>query len=761
MRSVNRYIGSPVERVEDLRFLRGRGEYVGDLARDGLLHAAILRSPVAHGHIRALDVQPALALAGVHAVITAAEIGTVPKIPLRLQTSPATEPFRQPVIATDRLRYVGEPIALVLADSAALAEDGVDAIALDIEELPPVADRHISGRHEILLFEAAGSNLAMRFTALRGDADAAFREADYTRRERFASQRHTALPLEPRGLLAEWDAQAGRLTVSGAAKVPFFNRRALAQMIGLAESAIDLIENDVGGGFGARGEFYPEDFLIPFAARHADRPVMWIEDRREHLIAMNHARQMDCEVEIACKRDGTILGLRGDIFVDLGAYIRTNGLTAPRNVAQFFSGPYRIPNIRLTSSALVTSKTPTGTYRAPGRYEGSFFCERLIELAAKDLGIDPVEMRRRNLVADAEMPYPLARVEPGDLYAETECDSGDYAHVLDCCLAEFGWAEKRQLNGKLIDGRYHGVAIACFIEGGGAGPKELARLELERDGSVTVSVGSAAVGQGLETIIAQIAADGLGLALDQVRVLHGSTTLLEDGYGSFHSRSTVLGGSAVWQGAALLLDKIKTAAAERLGCMPAEIEVTEGRAGARGGRSIALAELAGDRLIADAVFENHHKHTYAYGSAAAHVAVDPGTGHVELLDYLVVEDVGRIVNPLTLHGQVIGATVQGLGGAFMEELVYDANGQLLSGNLADYLIPTATDFPTIGAIALEHRPSPTNPLGVKGAGEGGIIPVGGLMANAVAAALSSFGAEPNELPLSPPRIWQLAHPEAK
>jgi carbon-monoxide dehydrogenase large subunit len=489
--------------------------------------------------------------------------------------------------------------------------------------------------------------------------------------------------------------------------------------------------------------------------------VRWIEDRREHLLAMNHARQMDCEVEIACRRDGTILGLRGDIFVDLGAYIRTNGLTAPRNVAQFFSGPYRIPNIRLTSSALATNKTPTGTYRAPGRYEGSFFCERLIELAAKDLGIDPVEMRRRNLIADAEMPYRLARVEPGDLYAETECDSGDYAHVLDRCIAEFGWAEKRKLNGRLIDGRYHGVAIACFIEGGGAGPRELARLELEPDGSVTVSVGSAAVGQGLETIIAQIAADGLGLALDQVRVLHGSTTLLADGYGSFHSRSTVLGGSAVWQGAALLLDKIRNAAAERLGCAAAEIEVTDGRAGLRDGRSVALAELAGDRLIADASFENHHKHTYAYGSAAAYVAVDPGTGHVELLDYLVVEDVGRIVNPLTLHGQVIGATVQGLGGAFMEELVYDANGQLLAGNLADYLIPTATDFPNIRAIALEHRPSPTNPLGVKGAGEGGIIPVGGLMANAVAAALSSLGAEPNELPLSPARVWQLANPPGR
>jgi carbon-monoxide dehydrogenase large subunit len=758
MSLVNRYIGAPIERVEDFRFLRGRGEYVADLARQGMLHAAILRSPVAHARIRAIDAKPALAVSGVHAVITAAEIGAVPRIPLRLQPSPATEPFCQPVIASKRVRYVGEPIAVVLADSAALAEDGAEKIALEVDELPIVADRHISNRHETLLFDDARTNLAMEFTAIRGDADAAFRDAEYTRRAHFSVQRHTALPLEPRGLLAEWDAAAGRLTVMGAAKVPFFNRSTVAQMMGLSESAVDLIENDVGGGFGARGEFYPEDFLIPFAARYVGRPVMWIEDRREHLIAINHARQMDCEVEIACKRDGTILGLRGVVFVDLGAYVRTNGLIAPRNVAQSFSGPYRIPNIRLKSSALVTNKTPAGTYRAPGRYEGCFFCERLMELAAKELAIDSIEMRRRNLVTDAEMPYRLARVEPRDLAPETECDSGDYAHALDRCLSEFGWEEKRKLQGRLIDGRYHGVAVVCFIEGGGAGPKENARLELERDGTVTVYVGSAAVGQGLETIIAQIAADSLGLTIDNVCVRHGSTTYLDDGYGSFASRSTVLGGSAVFQGAAALLDKIHAAAAGRLGCQPDEIEIIDGAARTRDGRSVALAELAADRLKMDASFSNDQRLTYAYGTAAAHVAVDPGTGGVDLIDYLVVEDVGRIVNPLTLHGQVIGATVQGLGGTFMEDLVYDANGQLLAGNLADYLIPTATDFPKIHAISLQHRPSPTNPLGVKGAGEGGIIPVGGLMANAVAGALSSIGAEPNELPLSPPRVWRLANP---
>jgi carbon-monoxide dehydrogenase large subunit len=755
MIGTNRYIGSPVERIEDLRFLRGRGEFVGDLRREEMLHAAILRSPIAHGRLTAIDAAAALAIPGVRAVITAQDIGAVPRIPLRLLPLPGSERFLQPVIAGDRVRYVGEPVAVVLADSAALAEDGVGAIGLEIEELPPVADRRISGQHKTLLFEEAGTNTAMIFTAVKGDADAAFRDAEYRRRERFEVQRYTALPMEPRGVLAEWDAAQGRMTVLGAAKVPFFNRDTLAAMLGLAPGLVELIENDVGGGFGARGEFYPEDFLIPFAARHAGRPVRWIEDRREHLTAMNHARQADCEIEIACRRDGTILGLRGEVFVDLGAYVRTNGLIQPRTLAQFLSGPYRVPNLHITSTALLTNKTPSGTYRAPGRYEASFFCERLIELAAGDLGIDSAEMRRRNLIGAAEMPYRLARLEPGGPAADTECDSGDYRETLERCLAEFGWEEKRRLQGRLIDGRYHGIGVGCFIEGAGAGPKETARLELEADGTVSVYVGSAAVGQGLETVMAQIAADTLGIPLDQVRVFHGSTSFLDEGYGAFASRSTVLGGSAVFEAANLLLDKLGKAAAARLGVAAEEIELVDGEARAGDGRSLGFAELATEGLGAAATFENNNRLTYTYGSAAAHVAVDIGTGGVELLDLLVVEDVGRIVNPLTLHGQAIGGAVQGLGGAFLENLVYDGNGQLLSGNLADYLIPSATDFPTIRAIALENHPSPSNPLGVKGAGEGAIIPIGGVMANAVASALASFGAMPNQLPLSPPRVWRM------
>ena len=755
MIGTNRYIGSPVERIEDLRFLRGRGQFVGDLKRQGMLHAAILRSPIAHGRITAIDASAALAIAGVRAVITAKDIGSVPCIPLRLLPLPGTERFLQPVIAADRVRYVGEPVAVVLGDSPALAEDGVGAIALDIEELTPIPDRQASRQCDILLFEEAGTNAAMIFTGVKGDADAAFRDADYVGRHRFAVQRHTALPLELRGVVAEWDETQGRMTVLGAAKVPFFNRDTVAKMLDLSPAQVDLIENDVGGGFGARGEFYPEDFLIPFAARHVGRPVRWLEDRREHLIAMNHAREADCEVEIACRRDGAILGVRGEVFVDLGAYVRTNGLIQPRTLAQCLTGPYRVPNVRMTSTALLTNKTPSGTYRAPGRYEGSFFCERLIELAARDLGIDSAEMRRRNLIGADEMPYRLPRLEPIGPSGDTECDSGDYRETLERCLAEFGWDEKHALQGRKIDGRYHGIAVACFIEGGGAGPKETARLDLEVDGTVSVYVGSAAVGQGLETVIAQIAADTLSLPLDQVRVLHGSTPFLDEGYGAFASRSTILGGSAVFQAANALIVKIRGASGTRLGCPAEQVEFDDGYARAPDGRSIAFAALAADGLRVTAEFGNGNRLTYTYGSAAAHVAVDPGTGDVELLDCLVVEDVGRIVNPLTLHGQAIGGMVQGLGGAFLEHLVYDTHGQLLAGSLADYLIPTSTDFPKIRAIALENHRSPSNPLGVKGAGEGPIIPIGGLMANAVANALASFGAIPNQLPLSPSRVWHM------
>jgi carbon-monoxide dehydrogenase large subunit len=751
--AANAFVGSRIERIEDLRLLRGRGQYVDDLAPAGLLHGVVLRSSVAHGRIRAIDTTAARARSGVHAVITAAEIGNVPTIPLRQEPLAALKRYQQPVIAQDKVRYVGEPMALVVAESAALAEDVLEAIDVDIEPLPAVADRDAARRDDVLLFEENGTNVAAIMTAVRGDADAAFRDAPYVRRERFKVQRHAAVPMEPRGLMAEWDAARGRITLYGAAKVPFANRRMLAAMMGLDEACVRLVENDVGGGFGARGEFYPEDFLIPFAARLLDRPVKWIEDRRENLMATNHARDAECELEIACTRDGTMLGLRGRAATDLGAYVRTVGATASRNIAQVMSGPYRIPNIRIDVSLLMTNKTPVGTYRGPGRFEADFFRERLIDMAARDLGLDRVKFRRRNLIEEAEMPYALAKVLVLDI--ETETDSGDYTATLDRCLAEFDWATKAKLQGKLIDGRYHGVAVGCYLEGGASGPRENARLVLESDGKVTVHVGSSSVGQGIETVFAQIAADALEMPMDDIKgVLHGSTELLKEGFGSYSSRSVVMGGSAIVAAAADLREKIKSAAARRLACAPVEVAIGHGMAVGLHRKSIALSELAADGIAADGTFAST-KRTYSYGAHAAHVAVDPKTGAVELVDYVAVEDVGRIINPLTLHGQCVGAIVQGLGGAFLEHFIYDEDGQLLTGSFADYLLPSASDFPSIKAVALEQKPSPYNPLGAKGAGEGGIIPVGGVVANAVAAALTPLGVEPRELPLSPPRVWQL------
>jgi len=751
-RTSNALIGSPIERVEDFRFLRGRGQYVDDLARDDLLHAVILRSSVAHGRIRSIDTRAVLTRPGVHAVITAADIGTeIPTIPLRQESSPAFKPFQQPIIAHDKVRYVGEPIAVVLAESAAAAEDALDAIEVDIESLPAVVDSASAAKGDVLLVESAGSNLTLTLSGVRGDADTAFKSAPYVRRERFSVQRYGAVPMEPRGLLAEWDAAQGRLTVNGAAKVAFLNRRALAQQMKLEESAIRMVENDVGGGFGARGEFYPEDFLIPFAARLTGRPVKWIEDRREHLLTTNHARDAECELEIACDRDGTILALRGRAFTDQGAYIRTNGPTAARNIAQVLTGPYRIPNSRIDVSLMVTNKTPSGTYRGPGRGEADFFRERLFDIAAGELGIDRVAFRRRNLIAEDEHPYKLATVEP--LHISTETDNGDYAQTLDRCLREIDWAAKAEIQGKLVDGRYRGTAIGCYLEGGASGPKESARLVLGPDGKVSVYVGSSSIGQGLETVCTQIAADALELPMDGIAgVFHGSTDCVVEGYGSYSSRSVVMGGNAIVKAAGQLREAIRAAAAAKLSCAVGDIEIDAGTVRGPDGRSLPLAAFAG--LSAETAYASNRR-TYSYGAHAAEVAVDPKTGHVELIDYVAVEDVGRIINPLTLHGQCVGAIVQGLGGAFLEHFIYDENGQLLTGSFADYLLPTASDFPCIRAVALEEKPSPTNPLGAKGAGEGGTIPVGGVIANAVAAALGSFGVQPRELPLSPPRVWEL------
>ena len=517
----NAFIGSPVERREDLRFLRGRGEFLDDLKPDGLVYAVILRSSVAHGRIVAIDTAAALKIPGVHAVITAKDMPpTPPIVPMRLQPLPEFKPFEQPVIAHDKVRYVGEPMAVVIADSVAIGEDALEVIEVEIESLPAVADWHVAHADKSLLFEAAGTNRSLTFNAVRGDADAAFKNAPYVRRETLRTGRHYGLTMEPRGVMAEWDAAKGRLTVSGAAKVPFFNRRILAKQIGLAEDSIEMIENDVGGGFGARGEFYPEDFLIPFAARHLNRPVKWTEDRRENLMAMNHAREAEVDVEIACAarrhhhraarprpcRHGRLYahqrrGRRAQHRAVHGGAVSHPGRQARRVAVDdqqdagrhlSWTGTFRdrlLPRAAVRSSSRQDLRHRPGRVppQEPDRAGGDAVPDRH-HLAVRARGC----LRQRRLPPDARSLPEGSRAGP----------------------------TRRSCRAQLVDGRYHGLAVGCFIEGGAAGPKEMARLEINDDGSISVYMGSSAVGQGVETVFAQIAADALEIPMDRIRWVH-------------------------------------------------------------------------------------------------------------------------------------------------------------------------------------------------------------------------------------------------
>lgn len=753
-------VGASIVRREDARLLRGQGRYIDDVVVDGMLHAAVVRSSVPHGRILGTDISRAAALPGVAAVFTHADLaGVLKPIPSRIGALPGFERFLQLPLAAGKVRYVGEPIAVVVAESPYIAEDALSLVSVEIEELPAIVNWATAVEPSALIHEDAGTNVS-RMSVGRGSPDGAFASAPYVRRERFRVQRHTAVPMETRGLVAVWDADRAHMELLGATKIPFFNRSVLATMLGLPESSVTLKVLDVGGGFGVRGEFYPEDFLIPFAARSLGRAVKWIEDRREHMMATNHSRDVACDLEIACDRDGRILALRADVFVDIGAYARGTGGTVPTRCAQFLPGPYRIPHFSCNVNAHVSNKTPAGTYRGPGRVEANFFRERLLDMAAADLEIDPAELRRRNLVTAAEMPYDIGRLVSYE--GPAAYDSGDFHALFDRALKEIGWNDKRHMQGREIDGWYHGLGLACFVESGAGGLKENARICLDAAGKLDVYVGSASSGQGHETALAQVCAEVLGIALEQIRIICASTDELEEGFGTWHSRTAVMAGNAVVKASQAMLERLRSIASDYFGRPNLELSWEGGRFHlADAGRNLtlqALAEFAAarnERIEVAATFEHTGRKPFSYGTNAAHVAVDPRTGRVRVVDFVGTEDIGRAINPLITHGQALGAIVQGLGGAFLEHLVYDEAGQLLTASLADYMLPTASDFPNVRGILVEIAPAAGNPLGAKGAGEGGIVAVAAAIGNAVTAALSSFGVQARELPLSPPRVWQL------
>jgi aerobic carbon-monoxide dehydrogenase large subunit len=758
--------GRSMRRKEDPRLLTGRGRYAADVRLPGLLHAAVLRSPHPHARLGPIRTKRALELPGVAAVVTGEDLAGIGCIPVRLGPRPAIVACLQPALARDKVRYVGEPVAMVVAESRYVAEDALDLLEVDYDALPVVPDaRRALEPGAAVVHEAIGGNVVDHLATHRGDARAALASARHRVRERFTVQRHTGIPMETRGLTAAHDRASGVLSLWGVAKVPHFNRRVLADLLGHPEHLIHFVELEVGGGFGVRGEFYPEDLLVPWAAMRLGRPVQWIEDRREHFMATNHSRQQEHDIEIGFDADGGIVALVDHFVIDLGAYIRTHGLVVPQLTAALLPGPYRIPHYTCEVECVMSNKAPTGTYRGPGRYECTFVRERLLDIAAARIGVDPFVLRRRNFIAPSEMPYEVGGAA---LAQSTVYDCGDYRSAFDQALAlvEPDRFRAEQAAARR-EGRYLGLGVGCVVEKAGLGPWEYARVEVDGSGQIVVYSGIAAVGQGIETTLAQVVADELEVPPESITVVHGDSAQVPFGVGGFASRGASVALPAALEAARAVREKCLTVAAALLEAAPGDLVLDERAVHVRGmpDRRVTFRELARGAVpgppgmepgLYAARFFQAPKMTYPYGTHVAVVEVDIDTGVVALRRYAITYDIGRAVNPLIVDGQLVGALAQGIGGALLEELVYDDQGQILTTTFMDYLLPSVMEMPDATEVRiLEETPTPLNPLGVKGAGEGGSSGTGAAVANAVADALAPLGVSITSLPLTPDRLLGL------
>lgn len=753
-------VGSSVRRKEDGPLLRGQGRFAADINFPDQLHMRVVRSAQAHGRIRSVDLTPALAIPGVHAAWAFADVAELPPIGFRLTRLEQLSAYRQTILAKDRVRYVGDPVAVVFANDPYLAEDATEHVIVDVEEMSPIL-------HADQAPGEFSSNLSTEAAVIRkgyGDIDAAFRDAHRIISLSLAIGRHSGVPIETRGAIGHYDSATDMLKMYGAAKVPHWNRAQIAKMLGRDPAGIHCYEGHVGGGFGIRGELYPEDVLVCLAALRFARPVKWIEDRREHLIAANHSRQQTHHIRAAVDREGRILAVDDEFYHDQGGYMRTHAATVPDLAAAMLPGPYRIPAYRAVGHIRLTNKTPCGTYRAPGRYESTFVRERLMDAIAAETGIDMVEVRRRNLIDKSEMPVTRNLETLG---TDIVLDSGDYVKLLDKALDKSGWTELQdELAGRRLAGELVGAGVAMFVEKSGLGPFDDVRITIGTDGFVEVVTGAASVGQGVETVVAQICADALGVDYERISVIHGQTDRIERGMGAFASRVTVMTGEATRLAAIKLRGKVLSTAAELMQTSVDQLDLIGGEIVQTGngvGPSIGLTEIAGalapgsrflgDRepgLSAEASFESHHM-TYPYGVHVAVVSIAPDTGAIDIERYLVAYDVGKAVNPMLIEGQIVGGVAQGIGGALYEDFTYDDRGEPLSVTFADYLMPTAREIPHVDVIISEDAPSPLNPMGLKGAGEGGTNAVGAVIAAAVDDALGKPGAI-TQLPILPQRI---------
>jgi carbon-monoxide dehydrogenase large subunit/6-hydroxypseudooxynicotine dehydrogenase subunit gamma len=758
-----KWIGQSVLRLEDPPLVRGHGRFAADISFPHQLHMRVVRSNHAHGGIVSLDTSAARAQPGVVAVWTAADIADVPPIDFREGRIPALEPYRQPVLARERVRYVGEPIAAVFAHDPYAAEDAADLVAAEIEDLPVLLAADAEPRE----FSAGRTTEVAVYRRGYGDVEAALRSASVVLELELAIGRHSGVPIEPRGGIGRYDRSRDILELHGAAKVPHRNRELLARMLKLPPSSIHVHEAHVGGGFGIRGELYPEDVLICVAAMRLGRPVKWIEDRREHLVAANHSRQQLHRIRAAVDTDGRILAIDDTYFHDQGAYLRTHAARVVHMTAGILPGPYRVPAYRATGHFRLTNKTPAATYRAPGRYETTFVRERLVDAIAARLGLDANEVRRRNAISVDEMPYHRPLEALGE---EIEHDSGDYTGLLDKLLAALEWDKLRaELARRRQAGEAVGAGFAMFVEKSGLGPADGVRIEIDNAGRVELITGGASLGQGFETVMAQVCAEMLGVDYRKVRVTHGQTDRIAFGIGAHASRATVMTASATHNAALKVRAKALDMAAELMQAPASTLDIIDGkvvRKDAPHGPSIALGEIAdhleptsktlGERepgLAGEGWFRVRHQ-VYPYGIHFAVVKVDRATGGVDVERYVIAYDIGRAINPALVNGQILGGFAQGLGGALMEEFSFNERGDPLATTLADYLMPSARELPAVEVMLREDHASPLNPLGIKGAGESGVTGVGAAIASAIDDAIGMPGAI-TRLPVTPPRLRRI------
>jgi len=766
-----RYLGARIPRNEDPRLLTGHGLFVDDVQIHGLAHGAVLRSPHAHARIRRIDVRRARGAPGVLAVYTAADLGSVNGPLPKLIPHPAlTHHKTQYALAPQMVRYAGEAVAFVVAESRYAAEDALELIDVDYESLPAVATLESAvapGAPRV--HDDMDSNVGARYTQRVGNVEAALATAPHRFTDRLVLDRGTGSPIETRGVVAAWDARTSRLDIWDSTQAPIPIRNGLARMFGLLQESVRVVAPDVGGGFGPKVMmFYPEEILVPFAAMRLGRPVKWIEDRREHFVATNQEREQIHDAEIAVDADGRILAVRTVFLYDAGAY-NPYGLIVPIVASTTLPGPYRLPAYHCEFQAVFTNKTSVSPYRGAGRPHGVFVMERLLDRVARELDIDRADVRRRNLIPPDAFPYDVGLIYQDQ--APLRYDSGNYEACLDRALEMIGYADWPARQQALrAEGRYAGLGIACYVEGTGIGPYEGARVTVEPSGRVAVATGVGTQGQGHATTFAQLAADELGVHPRDVIVHTGDTGLFGWGTGTFASRAATVAGNAVALAAKAVREKAQLVAAGMLEAPAGEIELAGGAAFVRGvpARSVPLGEVAlaanplrfampaewdGPGLEAIRYFAPPQG-TFANGVHACIVEVDPETGTLVFDRYVVVHDCGRVINPTILEGQIHGGVAQGLGGAFWEQLVYDEHAQPLSTTFMDYLLPTAADLPPIDVDHLE-TPSPLNPLGVKGAGEAGVIPVPAVLAQALDDALAPLGVRVTAMPLNPSRLYHL------